>query len=81
MTSCLFRDGEADLLGERLFDLDGVLEADRLGEVLALLARHEHGHVLALLLGNLLALGFWHLQRKGSTYRVTHVVGENLQLT
>ena len=61
MTSCLFRDGEADLLGERLFDLDGVLEADRLGEVLALLARHEHGHILALLLGNLLALGFWHL--------------------
>ena len=63
MRSCLFRDGEADLLGERLFDLDGVLEADRLGEVLALLARHEHGHILALLLGNLLALGFWHLQR------------------
>ena len=64
MRSCLFRDGEADLLGERFLDLDGVLEADRLGEVLALLARHEHGHILALLLGNLLAFGFGHLQRE-----------------
>ena len=56
MLSFLLWHGEADLLGERLFDLDGVLEADRLGEVLALLAGHEHGHVLALLLRNLLTL-------------------------
>ena len=63
MRSCLFRDGEADLLGERLFDLDGVLEADRLGEVLALLARHEHGYVLALLLRNLLALCLGNLKK------------------
>ena len=65
-SSCLFRDGEADLLGEGLFDLDGVLEADRLGEVLALLARHEHGYVLALLLRNLLALCLGNLKQEGN---------------
>ena len=76
ISSCLFWHGEADLLGEGLFDLDGILEADCLGEVLALLARHEYRDVLTLFLRNLFAFGLrnlqisdQHLVHKGDKYR------------
>ena len=50
-----------------LFDLDGVLEAHRLREVLALLLRHVHRDVGALLGGDRLAPCLWDLKRNGHT--------------
>ena len=52
----------ANFLRDLLGDVDGVLGADGLGEVLAGLPRNEDGHVGALLVRNLLALRLWDLE-------------------
>ena len=57
-----YRIGEKELSHHRSLDLDGVLEADRLGEVLALLLGHVDRGVGALLRGHGLALGLGNLE-------------------
>ena len=52
----------ANFLRDLLGDVDGVLGADGLGEVLAGLSRNEDGHVGALLVRYLLALRLWDLE-------------------
>ena len=49
----------------RSLDLDRVLEADRLGKVLALLLGHVDRGVGALLRGHGLALGLGNLEQNG----------------
>ena len=55
---------------DRSANLDGVLEADRLGEVLALLLRHVDRKVGALLRGDRLALCLGNLKISGQPKQI-----------